>query len=146
LQTIQEYIQAGFLSPRQGRRALDFPDLDAVESLANAQEDIITKTLDDMVDFGVYAPPEPTDDLQLAKEMCLEYVQRYRAADLEPERLDLLRRYSMQVDEMQAQALAALQPAAPPMPSAGAAPGPTQGPPQARPMGAPRSDLMPFAS
>jgi len=137
LQTIQEYIQAGFMTPRQGRRALDFPDLDAVESLANAQEDIVTKVLDAMVDDGEYSPPEPTDDLAMAKETCLEYIQRYRALDLEPERMDLLRRYNEQVTELMNMATAAMAP--PPMMGAPGAPGA----PQAAPMPPPRSDLIP---
>lgn len=104
LQTIQEYVQAGFMSPREARRALDFPDLQSVESLANAQEDIIDKTLGAMVDDGVYAPPEPTDDLQMAKEMCLEYIQKYRCLGLEEEKLDMLRTYNSQIDAMTAKA------------------------------------------
>lgn len=123
LATIQEYIQAGFMTPRQGRRALDFPDLDTVESLANAQEDMISLTLDNIIDDGEYAPPEPTDDLVLAKEMCLEYIQKYRALDLEEEKLDMLRTFNSQIDAMlekgaqiQAQQQAALAPQAAPMP------------------------------
>ncbi len=121
LQTIQEYIQAGFITPRQGRRALDFPDIEAIESLANAQEDMLSKTLDDIVDDGVYAPPEPTDDLQLGKELVLEYIQKYRALGLEEEKLDMLRNFNSQIDAMlaksaqiQAQQQAALTPPAVP--------------------------------
>lgn len=121
LQTIQEYVQAGFMTPRQGRRALDFPDLDTIESLANAQEDMISLTLDNIVDDGEYAPPEPTDDLTLAKEMCLEYIQKYRALDLEEEKLDMLRTFNSQIDAMLAKAAqqqaatqAAMQPQAVP--------------------------------
>jgi hypothetical protein len=134
LQTIQEYIQAGFMTPRQGRRALDFPDLDAVESLANAQEDVITKTLDAIVDEGEYAPPEPTDDLGMCKEMAIEYIQRYRLLDLEDERLDMLRRYSAQVDQLMGDAAAAV---APQMAA--------EGGPQAAPLPPPTSDLLPNA-
>ena len=120
LQTIQEYIQAGFMTPREGRRALDFPDLESIESLANAQEDILCKTLDAIADEGEYATPEPTDDLILAKKMVLEYIQRGRANGLEESRLDLLRRWSEQVSVMQqqvaAEAQAMMQPPAVPMP------------------------------
>jgi hypothetical protein len=104
LQTIQEYVQAGFLTPRQGRRALDFPDLEAVESLANAQEDVISRNLDAIIDDGKYNPPEPTDDLALSKEMVLEYIQRYRLLGLEDDKLDMLKTYSSQVDTFQGMA------------------------------------------
>lgn len=142
LQTIQEYIQAGFLTPRQGRRALDFPDLDTIESLANAQEDLLSKVLDDILDKGTYRPPEPTDDLSLAKEMVLESIQRYRQYDdAEYEKLDMLRRWNSQVDTLVKRAMA-------PPPQLTALPGGAQGAPQPQtpqgaPPRAPASDLMP---
>ncbi len=146
LQTIQEYIQAGFMTPRQGRRALDFPDLDSVESLANAQEDMLTKVLDGFLDdeSPKYRPPEPTDDLTMAKEMVLEYIQRYRQFDdAEASRLDLLRRWNSQVDALMKRAmgpgLAAVPSGSAPAPGAP----PSGGAPQGQPMAAPQSDLMP---
>jgi hypothetical protein len=141
LQTIQEYIQAGMISQRQGRRALDFADIDSIESLANAQEDMISKVLDAIVDDGEYQPPEPTDDLALAKEMVVEYIQRYRALDLEPDKLNLLRNFNSQVDTLQKRAMApapGLPPGMPTAPQDGSAP-------QAAPMAPPKSDLIPNA-
>lgn len=140
LQTIQEYIQAGFMTPRQGRRALDFPDLDTIESLANAQEDMLSKVLDGMLDEGRYRPPEPTDDLSLAKEMVLEYIQRYRQHDdAEGEKLAMLRRFNSQVDTL-------MKLAAGPGLATAPATAPPSGTPQGQPMPAPQSDLMPQAA
>lgn len=136
LATIQEYIQAGFITPRQGRRALDFADLDSIESLANAQEDLLTKLLDGMVDDGEYSPPEPTDDLSMASEMVIEYIQRYRALGLEDDKLELLRTFNEQIQMLMDRAAAA---ATPPM-----APAPANGP-QAAPMPPPQSELLPNA-
>lgn len=129
LSTIQEYIQAGMISPRQGRRALDFADIDSIESLANAQEDMLTKVFDAIIDDGVYQPPEPSDDLALAKEMVLEYIQRYRQLGLEDEKLDMLRTFNSQIDALQSAAAAMSAPQ----------PGLT---PQAAPMPPPQSDLV----
>jgi hypothetical protein len=137
LQTIQEYIQAGFMTPRQGRRALDFPDLEAVESLANAAEDLLSKILDEICDEGEYTPPEPTDDLHLSKELVIEYINRGRAQDLEDDRLDMLRTWNTQVDAL----IQAATPPPPPMPQAGQGPG--IGPPQAAAMPPPQSGLIP---
>lgn len=139
LATIQEYIQAGFMSPRQGRRALDFPDLEAVESLANAEEDLLTKLLDAICDEGEYDPPEPTDDLQLAKELVVEYINRGRMQGLDDDRLELLRTWSAQVDALMAQAAAAV------MPPPGAMPMGPEGGAQAVPEAAPVSQLLPNA-
>jgi hypothetical protein len=131
LQTVMEYVQARFLTLRQARRLADFPDIEAVESLANAAEDLIVKVLDEIADDGKYSTPEPTDDLALAKEIVVEYINRGRALGLEEERLDMLRTYSLQVDSLMAQAAPPPQalpspgmpqlppgPIAPPMPDA----------------------------
>ena len=102
LQTVQEYAQAGFLSPRQARRLLDFPDLEQVESLANAAEQYLVTILDAMVDEGIYTAPEPFDDLTLARELALEYYARGKSTGLEEDRLELLRRFLAQIDALEA--------------------------------------------
>jgi hypothetical protein len=134
LQTIQEYAQAGFLSPRQARRLLDFPDLDQVESLANAEEDYLTGVFDRIVDDGDYTSPDPLDDLQLSKQLCLEYYAKGKANNLREDRLELLRRYLAQINEIEQ----AMMPPAPPMPMPGA-----EGMPLAPPMPMAPSDLVP---
>lgn len=134
LQTIQEYAQAGFLSPRQARRLLDFPDLDQVESLANAEEDYLTGVFDRIVDDGDYSSPDPLDDLQLAKQLCLEYYAKGKANNLREDRLELLRRYLAQINEIEV----AMMPPPPPMPMPGA-----EGMPLAPPMPMAPSDLVP---
>lgn len=133
LQTIQELIQAGAVSLRHGMKLLDFPDLDAEMSMLTAQENLIERNLSSIVDDGKYIPPEPTDDLALSKEMVVQYIQFYRTLDLEEERLNDLRTYSIRLDEMMAEAL----PAA--MPGAG------MGAPQAVPEATPTSPLLPNA-
>lgn len=160
LATIQEYVQAGFIAPRQARKLMDFPDLEANESLANASEDLIACVLDDICDEGEYAPPEPTDDLGMAKEMVIEYINRGRVQELEEDRMDLLRTYSVQVDALMQAGTPppagppGLPPGAPmpppPDPMAGmmppmgpGGPGPGMGPPQAPPMPMPPSPMVP---
>lgn len=135
LSTVQEYVAAGFITPRHAKRLLDFPDIESIESLANAQEDLITKILDAIVDDGEYQPPEPTDDLSLDKEMVLEYLQRMRALDLEPEKLELLRNWNSQVDMLTKRAM-------PPPPMTMLQGGAGTGAPQAAPMPTPTSDMI----
>jgi len=134
LATIQEYAQAGFLSPRQARRLLDFPDLDQVESLANAEEDYLTGVFDRIVDAGDYTSPDPLDDLALSKQLCLEYYAKGKANNLREDRLEMLRRYLQQISEIEQ----AMMPPAPPMPMPGAT-----GAPLAPPMPMPASELVP---
>ena len=139
-QTVQEWVQAGWLTPRQGRKLMDFPDLQASNTLADAQEELVLQVLDAIVDEGEYAPPEPTDDLALNKETVLHYIQLYRRLDLEPEKMDMLRSWNSQVDMLMARALAPIAAAPPAMPGA-----PATGVPQAQPMPAPQSQLLPQA-
>lgn len=97
LQTIQEYMQAGFLSPRQGRRLLDFPDLEQEENLMTAQEDYLHMILEKIVDNGEYTVPEPLDNLDLANELALEYYSQGKNLGLEEDKLELLRRFMDQI-------------------------------------------------
>lgn len=127
LQTIQEYIQAGFLTPRAGRRLLDFPDLEQIESLQNSEEDYIHEILEKIIDNGDFTPPEPYDDLQLCKELALEYYAQGKSNGLEQEKLEMLRTFMSQVDILTKKAM-------PPPPQLGA--------PQAQPMPTPTSDLI----
>jgi hypothetical protein len=89
-----------------------------------------------IVDDGEFQPPEPTDDLGLSKETVLHYIQLYRRLDLEPEKLDLLRRYNSQVDTLLMKAMPPPTPMAPGAPSAA---------PQAVPQAPPVSGLLPNA-
>jgi len=135
LATIQEYAQAGFLTPRQARRLLDFPDLEQVESLANAEEEYLQSVFDRIVDDGDYTSPDPLDDLQLSKQLCLEYYAKGKFNNLREDRLELLRRYLEQINEIEQ---AMMPPAPMPLPMPGAT-----GEPIAPPMPMPASELVP---
>ena len=132
LQTIQEFIAAGFLTPRQGKRLLDFPDLEAVESLSSAAEDLIAQALDAMCDDGEYMPPGPEWDLALARDMATEYLLRGQLEGLDDDRLEMLRTFAGQVDMLVQRAT----------PAPAAAQG-QLGTPQAVPTAPPVSDLLP---
>lgn len=116
LETITEYMQAGILSIRQGRRLLDFPDLDRVEGLANAEEDLLTSLLEKIVDDGKYVGPTPYDDLALARELALQFYAQGRVNGLEPEKLTLLEQFLSDLDRLSQPPPGALPPG-PPAPS-----------------------------
>lgn len=127
MQTVQEFAQAGWISPRGARRLMDFPDLDQAEGLANASENYLHKILEQIIEDGEYTPPEPFDDLTLARELALEYYQDGKLNNLEEEKLELLRRFINQVQIM----------TTPPPPPA------TPDATQAVPLPPPTSDLLP---
>ncbi len=104
MSTIQEWVQAGWVDAREGRRLANFPDLEQVESMQDAAEEVILKALDAIADDGEMIPPEPEDDLGLADQLALQMINQGRAQDLEPERIELLRDYRAAVANLKQQA------------------------------------------
>ena len=127
LQTIQEYIQAGFINARTGRKLLDFADLEQVEDLANAAEEYLNEILEKIIDEGVFTAPEPYDDLGLARELALQYYAQAKTNGLEEEKLDLIRQFMDQLDVLEQKAAQAMTPppGAPGQPAANPEPTPT---------------------
>lgn len=118
LQTIQEYAQAGFLNPREARRLLDFPDLEQIENLANAQEERIHEILEAIVDWDMdkednpYEAPEPYYNLDLCQELALQYYAEGKCSNLEEEKLDLIRQFIDQCNMLREKAMEPQEPAA----------------------------------
>ena len=110
LATIQEYIQAGFISKRAGQRLLDFPDLEQVDNLMNAPENYINEVLEKIVEEGEYTAPEPEDDLILCKELALEYIAQAKCNGLEEEKLEMLRQFLQKAKDLSDMAMQGLPP------------------------------------
>lgn len=130
MQKITEMIQSGMITIKEGRRLLDYPDLEQVEKLANASEERIYQILDEIVDEGKYTPPDPFMDLQLANDTVVQYYNLYSQAKLEEDRCQMLRDFFTQVQAIK-------QAAMPPAPM-----GPPIAP-TANPMPTPTSPLIP---
>jgi hypothetical protein len=129
-QEIIEMMQAGLINPQEGRRLLDFPDLEQENKLANAGEERILKYLDAIVESGDYTPPDPFMDIDLAITITTQYYNLYEANKLEESKAELLRNFYTQLITLKQ----ASQP--PPMPM-------QAGSPQAVPEAPPVSDLIP---
>lgn len=132
LETITEYMQAGLISPRAGRKLMAMPDVEMSDSLANAKEDLLHKIFEEMLDDGTYRTPEPFWDLTLAGQMVLEYINYADLHNAPEDRLSLLRRFNADLGQL----TGATQP---PLPPPGAA-GPMT--PMANPMPAPVSGML----
>ena len=100
LQDVQELMQAGLISTKDGKKLLDFPDLEAVMNLETANEENIDRQIDIMVNKGVYESPEPYQDLDLATKKVQQAYLYYRHQGLSEERLELLRNYIEDVQGM----------------------------------------------
>lgn len=135
LQTVQEYMQAGLISPRAGRRLLSMPDVEMSDKLANAAEELICKSVEDILYDGTEGiRPDGEWDLQLAKQLSLQYMNYAKLNNCPEERLQLLRQFMQFIDD---EIAAATTPPEPP-PGGGAA-----AQPMAIPQPTPTSDLIP---
>lgn len=131
---ITEMIQAGMISIKEGRRLLDYPDLEQMEKLANASEERIFQILDEIIEDGKFTPPDPFMDLQLANELVVQYYNLYSASKLEPEKSQQLRTFFSQIQAMKQAAM----PPAPPPGAPGAAPPGGNAAASSQPMAAPQ--------
>lgn len=129
LQKVTEMMQAGMIDPKEGRRLLNFPDLEQVDRLEIAAEERILKTLDDIVEEGKYTPPDPFTDLQLGMKLVTQYYNLYTAMKLTESKAQQLRDWKDQLIMLQ-------QAAMPPAPLPGALP-------QAVPEAPPVSPMLP---
>ncbi len=115
LAKITEMTTSGMITMSEGRRLLDYPDLEQVEKLANAAEERILQILDDIIESGKYTPPDPFMDLGLAVQLTTQYINLYASAKLEEAKLQKLRDFFEQTQTLMQ---AATPP--PPVPPAGA--------------------------
>lgn len=145
LATVEEYASAGYLSPREARRLLGYPDLEQVEDLANAAEEYLMEILDLMVDEGIPVPFDPLDDLPLALELAISTYQQAKRDGVDEDRLELLRVYIAQVEDalngMPEQDPMALPPGGE-APAHAPAPGMMEPPPPAQGLPAPELSSM----
>jgi hypothetical protein len=130
LQKVSEMITSGMITLKEGRRLLDFPDLNQAETLASAAEERVFQILDDIIEDGKYTEPDPFMDLQFAQQTVVEYINLYGSAKLEEEKMEQLRTFFTQI---QALVQAATPPPPPMVPgSTGGVPAPAVSPPPAQ--------------
>lgn len=134
LQKVVEMMQAGIISPQEGRRLLDYPDIEQVDKLENAGEERILQVLDEIVEDGKYTPPDPFMNPQLALKLSEQYYNLYVPAKLEQKKVQYLVNFNTQVKDLIQQSM---------QPDPGALPSPpNQNQPQASPMPPPQSELI----
>lgn len=131
LAKVTEMIQSGMITLQEGRRLLDYPDLEQVEKLANSAEERILQILDDIIESGKFVPADPFMDLQLASTLTVQYINLYSSAKLEEDKQQKLRDFFQSI---QALIQAATPPPQPMTPAAA---------PQANPQPTPTSPLVP---
>lgn len=99
LETVQEYMQAGLISPRAGRRLLAMPDVEMSDKLANAAEELICKSIEGILYDKERVRPDGEWDLQLAKTMSLQYMNYAKLNDCPKDRIEMLREFMAFIDD-----------------------------------------------
>ena len=108
LQKVIEMFQSGMLTQEETRRLLDYPDLEAINTLATAAQDDAHMLIDDMLNKGIYHTPEPYSDLTLGIKLTQSAYLRAKINKAPEKRLKLLRRFMQESMEI----MAAMQQAA----------------------------------
>lgn len=120
LQFVQELMSSGLIDPQMGMSLLDFPDLEAYQSLVNAPLEDIKAMIEDMLD-GQYFPPEPFQNLQLGIKLVTSARLKAKRDNAPEDVLELMLRWTEDAHQMlketqaaMAAGPAALPPGAPP--------------------------------
>tara|TARA_R110002051_G_scaffold3075_1_gene16559 strand:- start:640 stop:2466 length:1827 start_codon:yes stop_codon:yes gene_type:complete len=93
LQKVIEMLQAGMLNQQEARALLDYPDLEAVNQMATAPQELFNKIIDEAISKGRYNPPEPFMNLAMGVQMVQSAYLKAKIDDVPEKRLDLLRRF-----------------------------------------------------
>lgn len=134
MQQVQDSLNSGspLITPKEARRLLNDPDLDAFDARADASYNLVMDQIEDILEHGKYSPPVDKMDLQEAlKEAQFAWLDAYRS-ECPQERLDMLDTWIQQVIDL----TPPLPPPPMPMPMPGMPPGPG-------PVGAPAPMQMP---
>lgn len=128
LQTVQELVQAGFISKEDGFKLLDFPDVQGTTNLIVSASNEIDMVIERIIENKEYTAPEPFQNLEYGiQKMQGAYLQA-KMTGVPEDRLELLRRWMKE-----AMLLLSPSPAMTPAPEV----------PPANPEQAPVSDLIP---
>lgn len=126
LQKVQELVQAGWISMEEGRKLVDFPDIDSTMNKELSSTDLTMKMIDAILNDGKWMSPEPEMNLEEARVTAQKRIIEAKLHNVAEDRIDMLTRW--------AEAVKAMLPAPPPDETMS---------PMANPEALPTSDLIP---
>lgn len=100
LQDVQELMAANLISPQEGLKLLDFPDLQQFYNFNNAALHDIDRTIELMIDSGKYETPEPYQNLQAGIAKMQQAYLLYKSQGAPETRLELFRRWIEDADSL----------------------------------------------
>ncbi len=104
---LSEMLAAQEITIQEFRRLSNFPDLEQSDQLAIALEERILSNLDSIIDDGKkgYKEPDPfiLDPSDLATTLTVQYINKYSITNIEEEKMQLLRDYFTQIQDLKQQ-------------------------------------------
>lgn len=101
---VQTLLNAQLLTPDEGKRLLDFPDLEATIDLQNSSYTLANDAIDKIIEDGEIVGPEGAMNLQQAKQIAITRLLRAKIDGEEGETLGLITDYILQIDDLLASA------------------------------------------
>lgn len=100
IQEVERMSGAGWISPTEARRMLDFPDLRSDTDLATADRDNLMRQLEMMLEHGEVMQPEPYQDLTDAIRVSQQAILRAQIDGAPEERIDLVRDFITSAEQL----------------------------------------------
>jgi hypothetical protein len=110
LSDVQDLLAAGFINKEYATKLLDFPDLEQYYNLNNSGVEDIDKTIEMIVDKGEYLTPEPYQNLEFGIKAMQQAYLHYKTENLPEDRLELMRRWMSDANDLIEKAVQASQP------------------------------------
>ena len=101
LAAIDDLVQRGLIDPVEQRELLSMPDIEASNQLSTAQDEYLKEIFEKMLEDETYTAPEPYDNLQLARKLCLQYYALGKSLNEEEGKLELLRQFIRDLDGLE---------------------------------------------
>lgn len=137
----QDMIQSQVIPPEDVLDIVDFPDTAAYAKRRNAPRKVVERNISHMIRTGEFISPEPFDNHALALRLVNEAYHEARLDGVPEDRLELLRRYMADTNDLMQPPPAPPGPPPGMMPPMGGPPMPPPGPPMPGPM--PGPPMMP---
>lgn len=113
---IKDLMATELIDADEARSLMNFPDLQRIMDLDNADRNNAERMVELILDKGIYLGPQPYDDLQINKKIFKDAYAKARIDAVEEDRLIMLRRFLDENEAMIQEAAAAVAPPQPPAP------------------------------
>lgn len=121
---VQNWINAGWVDPKAGRRLMEFPDTEEFQTMQNASYDLTMQIIDGILRNGKMVSPRPFMDLDESIKLAQMAELRAEVCGAPEDRLAMLREWMQQCVDLQTPPAPPGGPEPPPGPGPGGPPGP----------------------